>query len=158
MRKQRNVILKLLLLGWVAIPITAGANRSDVDDQLKQIIAAIEYGWESADGTPFYRHFLGQDGARFIETGGQNRGLQDLVEHHVEPEGDSLDSLELEFSKVETHVEGNFAWAIADVEVKATVKGDGRVIHNRGHETFLFRRTDDGWKVVHTHSSTRPVR
>jgi len=42
--------------------------------------------------------------------------------------------------------------------VKATVKKDGRQIHNRGHETFLFRRTADGWKVVHTHSSTRSVR
>ena len=158
MRIQRNKILTLLLLALATTPAAAVASQSEVDSQLKQIIADIEYGWENADGTPFYRHFLGQDGARYVETGGQNEGLDDLVEHHVVPEGDVLDGLDLVFSNIETHIEGEFAWAIADVEVKATVKSDNRHIHNRGYETFLFRRTEDGWKVIHTHSSTRPVR
>lgn len=147
-------LLAVALLGTAA----AHAEPGDDEDQLRQIITAIEYGWENADGTPFYRHFLGQDGARFVETGGQNTGLADLVEHHVEPEGDALDGLDLIFGNIETHVEGDFAWALADVEVKAVVIKDGRQIHNRGYETFLFRRTVDGWKVIHTHSSTRPVR
>ena len=158
MRIQRNKILTLLLLALATTPAAAVASQSEVDSQLKQIIADIEYGWENADGTPFYRHFLGQDGARYVETGGQNEGLDDLVEHHVVPEGDVLDGLDLVFSNIETHIEGEFACAIADVEVKATVKSDNRHIHNRGYETFLFRRTEDGWKVIHTHSSTRPVR
>ena len=147
-------LLAVTLLGAT----TAHAEPGDDEDQLRQIIAAIEYGWENADGAPFYRHFLGQEGARFIESGGQNTGLADLVEHHVEPEGDALDGLDLIFGNIETHVEGDFAWALADVEVKAVVNKDGREIHNRGYETFLFRRTADGWKVIHTHSSTRPVR
>ena len=147
-------LLAAALLGTIA----THAEPGDDEDQLRQIIAAIEYGWENADGTPFYRHFLGQEGARFIESGGQNTGLADLVEHHVEPEGDALDGLDLIFGNIETHVEGDFAWALADVEVKAVVNKDGREIHNRGYETFLFRRTADGWKVIHTHSSTRPVR
>ena len=74
------------------------------------------------------------------------------------PEGDVLDGLDLVFSNIETHIEGEFAWEIADVEVKATVKSDNRHIHNRGYETFLFRRTEDCWKVIHTHSSTSPFR
>jgi ketosteroid isomerase-like protein len=93
----------------------------------------------------------------YHESGGQNAGLSDLVEHHVEPEGDALDSLELTFSNVETYVEGDFAWAIASTEVKATVKSNKREIHNRGYETFLFRQVNGEWKVVHTHSSSRPV-
>ncbi len=60
-------------------------------------------------------------------------------------------------SIIESHFEGDFAWAIADTEVKATVKRDKREIHNRGYQTFLFRRLDGEWKVVHTHSSSRPV-
>ena len=158
MKPQRNPVLTLLLLAVLTAPGVAFADEDADAAELKEIIAAIESGWENADGTPFYTHFLGQDGARFIESGGQNEGLRDLVEHHVEPEGDVLDGLDLRFSNIETHVEGDFAWALADVEVRAAVKKDGRQIHNRGHETFLFRRTVDGWKVVHTHSSTRPVR
>lgn len=146
-----------LILSWLA-PLSGHASDDEDVAAIESIIAAIESGWETADGTPFYAHFLGQDGARFIESGGQNEGLRDLVEHHVEPEGDVLDGLDLVFSNIETHLEGDFAWAIADVEVRAVVKAGGREIHNRGHETFLFRRTADGWKVVHTHSSTRPTR
>ena len=132
------------------------AQENDAAEMVA-IIHAIAIGWEQGDGTPFRDHFLDFEGARYIESGGQNTGLSDLVEHHVEPEGDALDGLELDFLDIETHVEGDFAWAIANTEIKATVKSDQRKIHNRGYETFLFRRVDGQWKVVHTHSSSRPV-
>lgn len=134
------------------------AVADDSDQALVNIIESIERGWETADGTPFRQHFLDFEGARYIESGGQNEGLDDLVTHHVEPEGDALDGLDLTFSNIETHIEGDFAWAVADVEVRATVKRDARKIHNRGYETFLFRRVGGDWKVVHTHSSSRPVK
>lgn len=98
-----------------------------------------------------------RDGPRYIETGGQNVGLRDLIDNHVVPEGEHLESLDLELSNVETHFEDGFAWAVADVEVIAIVAEDERRLHLRGYETFLFRDVDGEWKVVHTHSSTRPV-
>mgnify|MGYP003655766896 CR=1 FL=1 len=42
---------------------------------IKEIIAAIEYGWENGDGEPFRKHFLDFEGARYIESGGQNELL-----------------------------------------------------------------------------------
>ncbi len=161
MNKTKSRNIKVTVFVAVSAVVTWAAGFALADDeatQLVDIIQAIERGWEQADGEPFRAHFLDFDGARYIETGGQNRGLTDLIEHHVEPEGDTLDGLELSFSNIETHLEGDFAWAIADVEVKATIREDDRVIHNRGYETFLFRRAGDEWKVVHTHSSTRPIR
>jgi len=147
----------VLLLGQAIYAQQAQATEED-RTALVAIIDAVAIGWEEADGTPFRKHFLDFEGARYVESGGQNNGLEDLVGHHVEPEGDALDGLELDFSNIETHMEGDFAWAIADTEVKATVKRDKRVIHNRGYQTFLFRRVDGEWKVVHTHSSSRPVK
>ncbi len=148
--------ISIALLGLVFYSLQAWAEDDDAA-HLVAIIHAIERGWEEADGTPFREHFLDFEGARYIESGGQNAGLSDLVEHHVEPEGDALDSLELTFSKIETHIEGDFAWAVVNTEIKAVVKKDKRVIHNRGYQTFLFRRVGGEWKVVHTHSSSRPV-
>lgn len=145
----------LLLL---SLPGIQCAVADDSEQALVNIIESIERGWETADGTPFRQHFLDFEGARYIESGGQNEGLDDLVTHHVEPEGDALDGLDLTFSNIETHIEGDFAWAVADVEVRATVKRDDRRIHSRGYETFLFRRVGGDWKVVHTHSSSRPVK
>ena len=132
--------------------------QEDDSAALVAIIDAIEKGWEHGDGQPFREHYLDYDGARYVESGGQNTGLTDLIEHHVEPEGDALDNFELSLSDIETHIEGDFAWAIANVEFTAFLKSEQRELHSRGYETFLFRRVDGKWKVIHTHSSSRPVK
>lgn len=150
-------MLRMIVL-LPALLLTTGAKADSDTADLIAIINAVEAGWEDADGTPFRKHFLDFPGARYIESGGQNEGLTDLVEHHVEPEGDALEDLDLSLTNIETHIEGDFAWAVADVEVKALVKKDERRIHNRGYQTYLFRRVEGEWKVIHSHSSSRPVR
>lgn len=153
---RQEMILLTATLGMLLMGSAVNAQEDDAA-VLESIIQAIEKGWEQGDGAPFRDHYLDFDGARYVESGGQNEGLTDLVEHHVEPEGDALSNFELSLSNIETNFEGDFAWAITDVEVKATVNSDGREIHSRGYETFLFRRIGGQWKVVHTHSSSRPV-
>ena len=76
----------------------------------------------------------------------------------MKPEGAALDSFELKLSHVETYVEGDFAWAVADVEFKAMVKRDQRKLRSRGYETHQFRRVDGKWMIIHTHSSSSPVK
>lgn len=155
--KRSNYVAALVLVPCLFVSAVLRAESTD-ESRIVEIIDAIERGWETADGTPFREHFLDFDGARYIESGGQNAGLSDLIDNHVEPEGDALDSLELNFSNIEVHWEGSFAWAVADTEVIAVVKADKRRIHNRGYQTFLFRAVDGDWKVIHTHSSSRPVK
>lgn len=153
--------IKTGILPWFTLillssPGLAGASEPKEDPALLEaIIVAVEQGWENADGTPFREHYLDFDGARYIESGGQNEGLRDLVEHHVEPEGDALEYLRLDYSNIETHFENGFAWAIVDVRVQAKVKESGREIDKSGYSTYLFRWVDDSWKVVHVHNSTR---
>ena len=113
---RASLLRGVLVLG---LTLVGHANANEDAEELVAIIGAIEEGWEQADGTPFREHFLDFPGARYIESGGQNEGLNDLVEHHVEPEGDALEGLELSLTNIETHFEGNFAWAVADVEVEA---------------------------------------
>lgn len=160
MRPVQRFFVVLVIFAVAVFPrLATGQEAAPKDSKaIKAIIADVKAGWENADGTPFKKHFLDFDGARYIESGGQNDGLRDLIDHHVEPEGDALEGLTLTFTNIEVHFEGHFAWAIADVGVKAIVKSDGRKIDKQGYETFLFRYVDDSWKVVHTHSSTRNVR
>ncbi len=125
------------------------------------IIVGIKYGWENGDGAPFRKTFLDFKGARYVEGGGQNAGLDSLVTHHVEPEKEALEYLKLNFSDIEVHFEGekkSFAWAIADTRVKGKVNKSGREFDKSGYQTFLFRKIDGQWKVVHTHSSSRDYR
>lgn len=156
--KMRCIALAIVGVALIGCTTVPAPKTSDAEAQIVAIIESIEKGWEQANGAPFREHFLDFEGARYIESGGQNQGLSDLVDHHVVPEGDALKDFDLSFSNIETQVEGAFAWAIADVEVIATLTRDGRRIHNRGYETFLFRSVGNQWKVVHTHSSSRPVK
>lgn len=125
------------------------------ENAIRKIITGIKYGWENGDGKPFRANFLNFKGARYIESGGQNAGLDSLVNHHVEPEKDSLEYLKLDFSNIEINFEKGFAWAVADTRVKGKVKKNGKVFDKSGYQTFLFRMVDGVWKVVHTHSSSR---
>jgi uncharacterized protein (TIGR02246 family) len=132
-------------------------NVGDIE-AIKKIITAIEYGWENGDGRPFRENFLNFSGARYIESGGQNIGLDSLVTHHVEPEKQAMEYLELDFSNIEVTFEGNdksFAWVIADTAVKGKVKKSGRTFDKTGYQTFLFRKINGKWQVIHSHSSSR---
>ncbi len=142
----------LLILGCAA---TADDTQYHDPALLEAIIEDIRVGWEQGNGDMFYAHFLDWEGARYFEGGGQNLGLKDLVEHHVEPESEL--GLTLGFSDIQTHFEGNFAWAVVDTEIQLTTS-DGRDIHNTGHATYLFRLVDGSWRVVHTQSASRAVR
>ncbi len=144
---------KIITLTLIFISTLLFANEDD--QQIKSIINEIKYGWENGDGTPFRKNFLDFEGARYIESGGQNEGLSDLVEHHVEPEKDALKFLSLDFSNIEIHYENDFAWAVANTRVKGEVRKTGKVFDKSGFQTFLFRKIEGDWKVVHTHSSSR---
>ena len=156
MKKLPRIAFFLTVSVLLTMPVTTMAQ--DDDAQLLEIIEAVRIGWVEADGTPFRQHFLDFEGARYFEGGGQNEGLTDLIEHHVEPEADAFEDFSLVFSNIETHIENGFAWALVDTEIKATLKRDGRVIHNKGRGTYLFRNVDGEWKVVHTNSASRPVK
>lgn len=134
-------------------------NQHKSIQAILSIISGIKAGWENGDGTPFRNTFLNFKGARYIEGDGQNEGLDSLVEHHVEPEKGAMEYMKLDFNNVEVHLEGdNFAWAIADTHFQAKLKKSGRELDKSGYQTFLFRKINNQWKVVHTHSSSRNSR
>ncbi|MBA4178542.1 MAG: DUF4440 domain-containing protein [Leptothrix sp. (in: Bacteria)] len=149
---------KSLSACFLTLALLSAARANNDADALKAIIADVAVGWERGDGAPFRKHFLDFKGARYIEGGGQNAGLDDLVQRHVEPEKDALEYLKLDFLNVETHFEGEFAWALADTRVKGKARKSGREFDKTGYQTFLFRKVGGVWKVVHTHSSSRDAR
>ena len=147
------MIYKLITLTLLMLSTLANANKGDLT--IKTIINDIKTGWETGNGEPFRQHFLDFEGARYIESGGQNTGLDDLIDHHVEPEKDALTFLSLEFSDIEINYEKDFAWAVANTRVKGEVRKSEKKFDKAGYQTFLFRKIDNQWKVVHTHSSSR---
>jgi len=154
-----KLILLVILLASNTLLLADGVSHQKLynpnEAKILEIIAGIKHGWENGDGKPFRDNYLDFKGARYIESGGQNAGLESLVTHHVEPEKEALEYLKLDFSDIEVHFENNFAWAIATSRVKGKVRNSERTFDKSGYQTFLFRLVNDEWKVVHTHSSSR---
>lgn len=147
-------LFSFLLFWSIAFPTLPHGGDSEA---IMHIIKEIKLGWEQGDGTPFRNHFLDFKGARYIESGGQNVGLDDLVLNHVEPEKDALTFLTLDFSEVEIHRKGDFAWALANTHVQGEVRKSGRKFNKKGFQTFIFQKINDHWKVLHTHSSGKNI-
>lgn len=144
--------MRATLLLIVLIPLFAAAGSPE--ENLRQIISEIEAGWENADGTPFRNHFLDYPGARYFESGGQNQGLDDLIDHHVVPEGAAL-KLELTFTNHQYNIHDDFAWVLVDTDVRGEIIKSGQSFYSKGFQTFVFQKLKGKWKVVHTHSSSR---
>ncbi|ASP49277.1 YybH family protein [Cognaticolwellia beringensis] len=157
MNKYITAIL-VLMMSFLSMAHGDKDHSNKDEKAIIDIINSIKYGWENGDGKPFRKNFLDFKGARYVESGGQNSGLNSLVEHHVEPEKDALEYLKLDFSEIEIHFEGeakSFAWAIAATRVKGKVNKSGKEFDKSGYQTFLLRKIDGFWKVVHSHSSSR---
>jgi len=131
------------------------ASRLSDDQQIAGILSDIEKGWENGDAEPFRQHFLDFPGARYFESGRENSGLADLIDHHVVPEGSSIPDLLLDFSNVQIFYEGSFAWVVSDTVIEGTIAKTGDKLDGTGKETLLLRKSGEQWKVVHTHSSSR---
>lgn len=144
----------MLLISTLTLGVSA--SQADADKAaIEEIISAVEKGWESGEGQPFYQHYLDHAGARYIESGGQNTGLSDLVENHVEPEKEVLKRLTIDILDMDITIDDDMAWAITTVNVSGEVRKSGATFDKKGYQTYLFKRTSNGWKVIHSHSSTR---
>lgn len=133
-----------------------GVSRGD-EAALREVLEAIEAGWETGSGAPFREHYVADADAYFVEGGGADIGLDRFVTHHVIPEGEALAEIDLSLEPLDMEVQGDLAWVLASTEFKARVRSDDRAIHSKGFETVVLRRVTGRWKVVHTHGSSRPV-
>lgn len=92
------------------------------------------------------------------EGGGINNGWADYRDRHLGPELKAFTNLQ--FGHSETKVTllpgGQSAYATSRYIIKA--KMGEREIDAEGLETLLLIRTPDGWKIRHSHTSSRPRR
>lgn len=94
----------------------------------------------------------------FYEGGGINNGWADYRDRHLGPELKAFTNMQ--FGHTDTKVTvlpgGQSAYATSRYTIKA--KMGEREIDAEGLETLLLIRTADGWKIRHSHTSSRPRR
>lgn len=150
-----GISLSLLLL----LPVRAQESDSMKEEQqIRFIINEIAKGWEKGDTVVFRKYYTHDSTARMIETGDQNVGVEDLIQHHVLVERGYFEERGSLINAVEIHLARDFksAWSISDFEFWATTK-DGEHFHTKGFETMIWEKKNDGWKIIHSHYSAGKV-
>ena len=92
------------------------------------------------------------------EGGGINNGWADYRDNHLGPELKAFQDLQFAHSdtKVTLLPGGEAAYATSRYTIKAKM-GD-RLLDSEGLETLLLVKSADGWKIRHSHTSSRPAR
>lgn len=149
-----------LLVLLICSPLAFAHNPDEENKtEIRQVIRSLASAWQDGDSVAFRKYFATDKDIRMIEGGTQNIGVGDLIEHHVLPHHQEFAELAIDINKTEIHFVNGYdnAWAISDFDMRIKAM-DGKETKATGYETFVLRRFNGKWKIVHSHSSTQRVK
>ena len=120
----------------------------------KDILAVMDAqvkGWNAADVEGYMGGYVISDSLRFVSGGTANYGWHRIMERFKKRYPDPEDMGTLSFTDISVTVLSDDAAVVFGRYTQET-KND----RPTGLFTLLFRRTDDGWRIVHDHTSTEP--
>ncbi len=153
-----KTFVAFLILLMSSCPAFAHNPDEENRTEIQQVIRGVAKAWQDGDADALRKYFASDKGIRIIEGGTQNIGVDDLIEHHVLPHHEEFAELAIDIKETEIHFANGYdnAWAISDFDVRIKTK-DGKETKATGYETFVLRKFNGKWKIVHSHSSTRRV-
>lgn len=139
----------------------AGASKMNLE---YKAVAAVMTQYKDAiqrltvDGT--FELFT-EDSAVF-EQGGVEGSYTHYVEHHLGPELGHFESFTFSDYDIEVDVQGDLAFTTETYRYQITLKPDDkgmtREILKKGVATSVLKKTNSGWKIYKTHSSSRALK
>jgi uncharacterized protein (TIGR02246 family) len=129
----------------------AASDAADIEAWLKDYDAA--FNAKDLDALAAFYH----PDVTIYEGGGVNNGWADYRDHHLGPELKEFENLELAHRDMKvTVLGGQSAYATARYSLMA--KMGERDIDAEGLATYVLVKDNDGWKIRHSHTSSRPRR
>lgn len=102
------------------------------------------------------------DDAQVYEQGGVEGTYTHYVEHHLGPELAHFERFTFSDYQVDAEIIGNSALATQTyrytIVTKAAANKPSRTIEKQGLATSVLIKTDAGWKIKRTHSSSRALK
>ena len=143
------------ILIWTCILIHC--NKQPAFDETsirKDILAVMDAqvkGWNAAEVEGYMGGYVKSDSVRFVSGGTANYGWHRIMERFKKRYPDPEAMGTLSFTDISVTVLSDDAAVVF-----------GRYTQERKNDrltglfTLLFRRTDNGWRIVHDHTSTEP--
>jgi beta-aspartyl-peptidase (threonine type) len=117
------------------------------------MLEASADAWNRGDLEAFLSNYQDAPSTTFVGSQGVLSGLQQIREHYApefEP-GSQRDSLRFESLRVRS-----LSPMIGLVTARWVLYDDG-ITQSAGPFTLILRRTGNGWKIIHDHSSSDPA-
>jgi beta-aspartyl-peptidase (threonine type) len=134
-------------------PAEARALRSpdSVETAVRRLLTEQEEAWNAGDLDGFMRGYWDSPELVFTSGGSVHRGFEDLARRYRETYGTGAEMGRLAFGGLEVHALGDSAaWVLGTWALEHRGERLGGVF------TLVLRRFDEGWRIVHDHTSSGP--
>jgi len=140
----------LFLVLGVAVSTASGQQPDDasVVSEIRTVLHAQQGAWNGGDIDSFMNGYARDETTVFVSGDEVMRGWQTVRDRYLKKYSDRAKMGILTFSDLEIEQLGpDSAVALGRWELK-------RASNNpHGHFTLIFRKTPDGWRIVHDHTS-----
>lgn len=150
-------LVPLALLGILLPVVPAGNLHAQGTDEtrVRAVVEALAEHVQAGRVEALDTLYAEGRGVHIIEGAGVNHGWTDYRDHHLVPELEAFDNLRYRYHSVEPVVRGDVAWASFRYDLAVDTE-DGHV-EMEGRGTAVLERRNGSWRVVHLHTSGRPV-
>jgi len=133
-------------------------NSASDENEIREMISKYARSVDAADTTLASQVWLDSPDVSFIHPLGHEHGFDQIKENvYRRLMGDTFSERKLTPRDISGHVYGDSAWAEFYWDFAAKFKKDVSPLTTHGRETQVYRRTGDGWRLVHVHYSGMPV-
>jgi ketosteroid isomerase-like protein len=151
-------LLSLTICAFSQQTQPAKTNRASDESEIREMISKYARSVDEADTTLASQVWLDSPDVSFIHPLGYERGFDQIKENvYRRLMGDTFSERKLTPRDISVHAYGDSAWAEFYWDFAAKFKKDGTPLTTNGRETQVYRRTADGWRLVHVHYSGMPV-
>jgi uncharacterized protein (TIGR02246 family) len=141
-----KIVALLGFLLFVAAALYAGPA-----DEIRAAIEAQQQAWNRGDIDAFMNGYARTESTTFVSEDTVRRGWETVRARYHEKYSDRAKMGTLSFSELEINMLSNDS---------AVVLGRWRLQRANdqphGRFTLIFRRANDGWKIIHDHTSAAP--
>lgn len=127
-------------------------------EEIKRLIAKYAKSIDAADTNLAMQVWWDSPEASFIHPLGHEHGFEQIKQNvYKKLMGETFSERKLTPRDITVQVLGDAAVAEFYWDFAAKFRKDGSPITTHGRETQVYRRTPDGWRLVHVHYSGMPV-
>ena len=153
-----NLCVLALLAVSVGVVLTSDASGRAVQDDeaaVRDVLLRSASSFAKNDIAEATKVWANDESLMIFESGHANYGWADYRDHHLVPEMGEMKNAKYEFSDIKIRLAGKTAWATLKYTMAADVTDNGKTRHvdGGGLGTAILEKRNDGWRIVHWHSS-----